>query len=187
MFTSPWHNQASDLVEVNASSLYWPSSIVFPMTYQLHPAAPHHFATLGEWIGDAEQCLRWAGPKLDFPFDRASLQSLLETEPGDSYALLDQHNQLAGFGQIFRREPATGHLGRIIIDPRRRQQGVGQILCSELIQAGVRAHGFRAISLWVYLDNAPAVQLYRALGFAAEVREGAAGCQFMRLQIAPSR
>jgi len=102
----------------------------------------------------------------------------------DSYALLDQHASLAGFGQIFRREPDTGHLGRIIIDPHRRQQGLGQILCSELIRAGVRRHGFRSMTLWVYLDNAPAVQLYRTLGFVPEAREGAAGCQFMRLQIA---
>lgn len=156
------------------------------MTYQLHPAAPHHFATLGEWIGDAEQCLRWAGPKLDFPLDRPRLQSLLETEPGDSYALLDQHGQLAGFGQIFHREPGAAHLGRIIIDPRRRQQGVGQILCSELIKAAASTHGLRSITLWVYLDNPPAVQLYRTLGFVAQAREGAPGCQFMRLNLAQS-
>ncbi|MYM39004.1 GNAT family N-acetyltransferase [Duganella qianjiadongensis] len=154
------------------------------MEYTLHPPSPQHFATLGDWISDAEQCLRWAGPKLAFPFDPAVLQSLLETEPMDSYALLDQHASLAGFGQIFRREPGTGHLGRIIIDPRRRQQGIGQILCSELIRAGVQRQGFRAMTLWVYLDNAPAVQLYSALGFVAEAREGAAGCQFMRLQMA---
>lgn len=153
------------------------------MTYSLQPPAPRHFATLGNWISDAEQCQRWAGPKLAFPFDGAALQSLLETEPMDSYALLDLHGHLAGFGQIFRREPDTGHLGRIIIDPQRRKQGIGQILCSELIRAGVARHGFRAMTLWVYLDNAAAIQLYRALGFVAEPREGAAGCQFMRLQI----
>ena len=156
-----------------------------PMEYTLHAPSPRQFATLGNWIEDAQQCLRWAGPKLAFPFDSSVLQSLLETEPMDSYALLDQHANLAGFGQIIRREPETGHLGRIIIDPHRRQQGIGQILCSELIRAGVRQHGFRSMTLWVYLDNAPAVQLYRALGFVPEAREGAAGCQFMRLQITP--
>lgn len=154
------------------------------MSYSLQPPAPRHFATLGSWISDAAQCQRWAGPKLAFPFDSADLQSLLETEPMDSYALLDQHGNLAGFGQIFRREPATGHLGRIIIDPQRRKQGLGQILCSELIKAGVARHGFRAMTLWVYLDNAAAIQLYRDLGFAPEPREGTADCQFMRLQLA---
>lgn len=151
------------------------------MKYLLRSPSPHHFATLGSWIHDAEQCLRWAGPRVNFPFESQMLPSLLETEPCDSYALVDSEDNLAGFGQIFRREPETGHLGRIIIDPLRRKQGVGQILCKELIDAGVSAHGFRSMTLWVFMDNLPAVHLYRTLGFLPEAREDIEGCQFMRL------
>lgn len=153
------------------------------MKHMLRTPSPHHFATLGGWIGDAEQCLRWAGPALVFPFESQMLPSLLETEVCDSYALVDTDDSLAGFGQIFRREPETGHLGRIIIDPQRRKQGVGQILCKELIDAGVRRHGFRSMTLWVFMDNLPAVHLYTALGFLPEAREGMKGCQFMRLNV----
>lgn len=154
------------------------------MKYWLRTPSQHHFATLGDWIRDAEQCLLWAGPALAFPFDSQMLPSLLETEVCDSYALVDEDDRLAGFGQIFRREPEAGHLGRIIIDPQRRKQGVGQILCKELIDAGAHRHGFRSMTLWVFTDNLAAVHLYSALGFLPEAREGMAGCQFMRLNFA---
>jgi len=153
------------------------------MNYMLCSPSPRHFVVLGSWINDAEQCLRWAGPKLTFPFQAQTLPSSLETEVCDSYALVDAAGELVGFGQIFRREPETGHLGRIIVDPKRRQQGVGQQLCKELINAGVRRHAFRSMTLWVFVDNPPAIHLYASLGFAPEAREGMEGCMFMRLNV----
>lgn len=108
------------------------------MKYMLRKPSGPDFVTLGSWICDAEQCQRWAGPALAFPFDHQMLPSLLETEVCDSYALVDADGGLAGFGQIFRREPETGHLGRIIIDPQRRKLGVGQILCKESRESDLR-------------------------------------------------
>jgi ribosomal protein S18 acetylase RimI-like enzyme len=141
-----------------------------------------HYEELATWVQDAHQCARWAGAKLAFPFSAADLPQLLHSEECETYSLVDSDERLLGFGQIFRREPQTGHLGRIIINPAFRGSGLGKRLCTHLIDHGVATHGFSSITLWVYVDNPSAVQLYESLGFQPEVREGNEGCQFMRLR-----
>jgi ribosomal protein S18 acetylase RimI-like enzyme len=142
-----------------------------------------HYDELATWIHDAHQCARWAGAKLAFPFLAADLPELLHTEECETYSLVSSEEALLGFGQIFRREPEAGHLGRIIVNPALRGSGVGKQLCTQLIERSVATHGFRSMTLWVYVDNPSAIRLYESLGFRLEAREGNPGCQFMRLML----
>jgi len=162
----------------------WFSTSVRRMKHTLRPPTNAHYAELATWVPDAHQCVRWAGAKLPFPFSATDLPELLHTEPCDTNALVGNEGKLLGFGQIFlRREAGTGHLGRIIVNPAYRGAGLGKDLCGQLIERGVAWHGFRSMTLWVYVDNPAAVRLYESLGFRPEAREGAEGCQFMRLQL----
>ncbi|MBV8467474.1 MAG: GNAT family N-acetyltransferase [Burkholderiales bacterium] len=152
------------------------------MTSTLQTPTTAHYAELASWIQDAHQCAHWAGAKLSFPFLAADLPELLHTEPCDTCALIGSAGRMLGFGQILlRREAGTGHLGRIIVNPALRGTGLGKVLCTQLIERGVATHGFRSMTLWVYVDNPAAVRLYESLGFRPEAREGNEGCQFMRL------
>jgi ribosomal-protein-alanine N-acetyltransferase len=70
-----------------------------------------------------------------------------------------------GFGQFWRRDERTVHLGRIVVSPQERGRGYGKTLCSLLISEALRATNAEAITLRVYRDNAPAFSIYSNFGF----------------------
>jgi [ribosomal protein S18]-alanine N-acetyltransferase len=70
-----------------------------------------------------------------------------------------------GFGQFWRRDDRSVHLGRIIVSPHERGRGYGKTLCSLLISEALCATNAEAITLRVYRDNAPAFSIYSNLGF----------------------
>lgn len=123
------------------------------------------YQALTTWISDAEACTRWAGPLVPFPFNAESLPDLLSMPGGCSYSLVDMANQCIGFGQHWPTEPATVHLGRIIVAPSVRGHGMGRILCELLIKQAVKTVGASTITLRVYRANAVAMSLYSSLGF----------------------
>ena len=134
---------------------------------------PTDYPILASWIGDARQCLRWAGSRIPYPFAVQDLPQLLVVPlPGaTSWSLAGEGGELLGFGQLWEREPGCAHLGRIIVAPAVRGRGVGRILCAQLIAKAAEC-GYGRFSLRVYRDNASAVHLYQALGFAEIASEG---------------
>src|SRR4051812_14576575 len=93
------------------------------------------YAALGNWVQDAGTCLRWAGPKLKFPFVPGRLAALL-AEPGAfSYVVSreEAEAEALGFGQFWVREAGVAHLARIILAPGARGQGLGSTLCRLLM------------------------------------------------------
>ena len=73
------------------------------------------------------------------------------------------------------------YLSRLIVRRDRRGQGYGRALTAHLLDLA-RKRGYREIALGVDRDNAPALGLYRSLGFAvyeeAEDRDG----EFYRME-----
>jgi ribosomal-protein-alanine N-acetyltransferase len=121
---------------------------------------------MGAWVPDADHCLRWAGPRLKFPFKPARLPQLL-AEPGASSFVMSRGPAPAlGFGQFWVREPGVAHLARIILAPAARGQGLGTTLCELLMAEAARNTGAAAFTLRVYRDNDPALAIYERLGFA---------------------
>ncbi|MEO8387577.1 MAG: GNAT family protein [Polaromonas sp.] len=141
-----------------------------------HPVPPPPFlrtpeaadyAALGMWVADADSCLRWAGPKLKFPFAPERLPALL-AEPGAfSFVLAGGSAEALGFGQFWVREAGVAHLARIILAPSARGQGLGSTLCTLLMAQATCETGARAFTLRVYRDNLPALAIYQNLGFSA--------------------
>jgi len=142
-----------------------------PSPYSLPPGlrAPEaaDYLALGGWVRDADTCLRWAGPKLKYPFRPARLSKLL-AEPGANSFVMSRGPAAPalGFGQFWVRDPGVAHLARIILAPTARGQGLGTTLCELLMAEAARATGATAFTLRVYRDNDPALAIYERLGFA---------------------
>ena len=133
----------------------------------LRPPAAADYLALGSWVKDADTCLRWAGPKLRYPFRPARLAQLL-AEPG-AHSFVMSRGPAApalGFGQFWVRDPGVAHLARIILATAARGQGLGTTLCELLMAEAVRTTGAGAFTLRVYRDNDPALAIYERLGFA---------------------
>ena len=99
--------------------------------------------------------------------------------------LLDAEGNTAGFGQVLPREPGTAHLGRIIVSPLLRGQGVGRALVEQLIAAALERHHPEQITLNVYTYNTPALELYRSLGFTITAEDAGHASYAMSLRVAP--
>jgi [ribosomal protein S18]-alanine N-acetyltransferase len=129
------------------------------------PEAADYLA-LGAWVRDADTCLRWAGPKLKYPFKPARLSQLL-AEPGANSRVMSRGSSAPalGFGQFWVRDPGVAHLARIILAPTARGQGLGTTLCELLMAEAAHVTGATAFTLRVYRDNDPALAIYERLGF----------------------
>ena len=79
-----------------------------------------------------------------------------------------------GYGELWLDEEEDEvELARLIVDPARRRSGLGRALVTHLVAAAA-ATGLSGCLLRVVPDNAPAIALYRAAGFAAVDPERAA-------------
>lgn len=121
---------------------------------------------VSSWVSSPEELLTFAGPKLRFPLDP---QALLDTSlEGWQVRSLFLEGQLVGTGSFTLRDGAV-HLGRLMVDPLRRGEGLGRVLVTELLEHA-RLHNpelarcLRA-TLNVASDNVAAQRLYESLGF----------------------
>ncbi|MBI2747320.1 MAG: GNAT family N-acetyltransferase [Burkholderiales bacterium] len=153
------------------------------MNTALRTPTSDDYAVIASWVTDAAACLRWAGPRLPFPFAAADLPSLLAIPDGrdSSYCLIDEAGVVCGFGQHWVMQPDAVHLGRIIVAPSARQRGLGRALCRQLISAALHATGATSVTLRAYRDNPIAVKLYGDLGFREVAAESTEDVLFMRL------
>ena len=152
------------------------------MNATLRTPEPVDYEAIASWIPDAESCVRWAGPRVPYPFPAAELQSLLAVAGGESYCLAEAAATPLGFGQHWVPTPAAVHLGRVIVSPSARGKGLGRLLCELLIAQAVRVTGAATITLCVHRNNAIALSLYSSLGFAAVEPESTEEVLFMRAE-----
>jgi ribosomal-protein-alanine N-acetyltransferase len=118
---------------------------------------------LASWLLSPADCARWAGHRVSFPVDPTALPGQIEWKASEGWSLV-AWDGLAAFGQLVPKADRRIHLARLIVAPERRGSGLGRQLALHLLDAA-RAHTPRALSLNVDGANAPAVGLYRALGF----------------------
>jgi ribosomal-protein-alanine N-acetyltransferase len=133
----------------------------------LRPPDAADYAALGAWVPDAETCIRWAGPKLKFPFIPQQLPQLLAEPGAHSFVLSRGPAPALGFCQFWVRETGVAHLARIILAPAARGQGLASTLCTLLMEQATQTAGAQAFTLRVYRDNHPALAVYEGLGFVA--------------------
>lgn len=153
------------------------------MSLTLRRPQSSDYQALALWLPNAVACLRWAGPRVLFPFSVAELPSLLAVADGESYCLAEGNATATAFGQHWVVAPGAVHLGRIIVSPAARGMGVGRSLCEQLISRATQSTGASTVTLRVYRDNKAAVALYSRLGFAPVESESTEEVQFMRVGV----
>ncbi len=132
---------------------------------RLRPATNDDLADILSWLTTAESLKLWGGPLLTFPPDVAKTWCEIGANDNNSFVLVDQQDRVLGFGQTLQREAHAIHLARIILAPDTRGQGLGRVLCEQLMQTAIKQHQPAKITLNVYQENEVAVSLYRSLGF----------------------
>jgi [ribosomal protein S18]-alanine N-acetyltransferase len=136
------------------------------MEYTLQPATLADLRVILTWITSPDSLKLWGGPSLTYPSTPEQIWQEIGASSENAFSLVDPAGVVVGFGQTFLREPGSVHLGRIIVSPARRGQGLGRILCQELIQSGSIHCRPARFTLNVYKDNMPAFTLYTSLGFS---------------------
>ncbi|WP_213990036.1 GNAT family N-acetyltransferase [Sodalis sp. dw_96] len=140
------------------------------MAFILGLPTPSDYTALSTWVEDATTCMRWAGPNLPFPLDVEHLPQLLNGPEATrtSYILYNSERlgDPLGFGQLVQKESGISHLARIIISPKYRGNGLGRVLCQQLIAKATAVSRVQQLTLYVYRDNQNAMGLYLSLGFA---------------------
>lgn len=120
--------------------------------------------TIVGWVPDAVALYLFTGPRLTWPLSTEQL-SEMESEQNlsawigasSSNGRPVGHFDLTQYGETFR-------IGRVIIDPAQRGQGLAATLV-ELAVAKGQVLGASRITLNVIAGNSPAIRTYERIGF----------------------
>jgi putative acetyltransferase len=126
--------------------------------------------------------VRWGTLALPFTSEDATRKFLENPADGRTsiVAVLDGH--IVGHAAVIRdkgRRDHVGHIGMCVHDEH-HGRGIGSCLMAALVDTADNWLGLRRLELQVFVDNAPAIRLYRTFGFeiegtrrAAAFRDGA--------------
>lgn len=124
--------------------------------------------TLMCWFTNQDELISWGGPSFSVAFTQESFLENLNVECLDSYFLVSDFDEVIGFGQFYQRLGKC-HLGRVIIKPESRGQGLSSVLITHLMQVGMGKLNTKSCSLFVYEHNKIAISTYQKLGFELTV------------------
>lgn len=138
----------------------------------LRPLDNDDLQALLKWISSEEELRIWSGPGFRWPLDTCQLQAYLEESKSGHRLLWSavtiQDRILVGHASLaLQAEGSVGRLGRIVIDPARRGEGLGRALVTAAVAAGFTKTWIHTMTLGVYRHNTPARRLYESLGFVA--------------------
>ena len=123
-----------------------------------------HILKMMTWFSDASELSDWAGPNFRYPFDRESFTEDLNVNALSSFSLLSDKDKMLGFGQYYSRLGKC-HLGRLVIAPTVRRQGIAAQLILLLAEHGMKTLQVDCCSLFVLQHNYHAIRAYQKLGF----------------------
>lgn len=143
------------------------------MSLFLRAVSQEDYEVIASWIRTAEDCQRWAGRTMPFPFLPGDLGALIAHAPeivaGEThtgYVIFQALGVALGYGELVREDETTFRLARIIVAPASRRGGLGAALCRQLIAQAEASPEARRVRLFAYRDNSSAIRLYSRLGFA---------------------
>ncbi|MEJ6004024.1 GNAT family N-acetyltransferase [Paucibacter sp. AS339] len=116
------------------------------------------------------QAEHWPGLVKGSTLTREEFPNILHLPGHMSFAVSLQGLPAFGFGQIWCAPNGRANLVRILVDPAMRGQGLGRRLCALLLEQALLLPKVTEVFLRVRRDNAPAVAVYRSLGFR-EIQE----------------
>ena len=129
----------------------------------LQPAKLSDLTVVASWITSARDCEFWAGDRVHYPVDPASLPEEIGFREANAFSLFDG-GRLIAFGQLIPKSTQRGHLSTLIVAPSSRRQGYGTALVRGLLDKAREAN-FERVSLYIDEANVAAIALYSNLGF----------------------
>jgi ribosomal protein S18 acetylase RimI-like enzyme len=138
---------------------------------RLVSATSEHILVIKNWFNSFEEIHRWGGPQMTYPMSEQTFLALLTQPHLNCYVLVDDADQLLAFGQYYMRLDRR-HLGRLVVNPTCRGQGVGKLLVTELLKSALKQQAAIEASLFVFTDNPAAYGCYQSLGFVETVYPG---------------
>lgn len=155
------------------------------MTPTLRPTLPTDYDAVASWVRSAQECDRWAGKAMPWPLAGPQLAAFIAQAPGivagetrTSYTLAAQGDVLA-YGELVCENAASWRLARIIVARDRRGEGIGVVLCAQLIDKAREQAPAERLRLFVYENNAAAKALYAGLGFKETALASQSGIRTM--------
>ncbi|MGN5733705.1 MULTISPECIES: GNAT family N-acetyltransferase [Arthrobacter] len=120
--------------------------------------------TIVGWVPDAAALYLFTGSRLTWPLSTKKLSEMESDQNFSAWIGASSsdgkpvgHFDLTQYGETFR-------IGRVIIDPAQRGQGLAGILVA-LAVAKAQALGASRITLNVIAGNSPAIHTYERIGF----------------------
>jgi ribosomal protein S18 acetylase RimI-like enzyme len=124
-----------------------------------------NFIEIMSWFSTEEELSIWSGPGFRYPFDLSSFKNDLKLDSLKSFSLVSVEGNLLAFGQYYLRLDKC-HLGRLIVNPNFRGQGIASHLIQKLGVQGKTELKTDSCSLFVLGHNKSAIQAYTKLGFS---------------------
>ena len=130
------------------------------------PPREEDAAVVAGWSRSAEEAGRWCSVAVH-PFPPERVRGWWTDDDVQPWVLVEEPEaEPVGYGELWLDdEEDEVELARLIVDPARRRSGVGRALVAQLV-AAASATGLSGCLLRVAPDNAPAIALYQAAGFA---------------------
>jgi len=139
----------------------------------LRPFTPSDYALLASWFTSLPDVVQWGGSHVSYPITPADLDIMLregETQPPSRRCwMVCRDGAPVGHAQLaYDWRDGNARLGRVVIAPDQRGQGLGRPMVTLLIDEAFRTPGIERLELNVYTFNERAIHLYQALGFTFE-------------------
>lgn len=127
------------------------------------------------WIRSEDELYQWSGPwEFSWPLDLDQLvrDARFQSESRFLFAVTEPGGgELLGHVKLqVQRHHGLGLIGRVLVAPQRRGQGVGTAMMHRLVGYAFDDLGLHRLQLGVYTFNTPAIACYEAAGFVVEGR-----------------
>jgi RimJ/RimL family protein N-acetyltransferase len=137
---------------------------------ELRASDAHDLQSLPSWIGSDEEMRLWSGPGFSWPLSAEQVQAYFEESRSGRRllwsAVTTKDAVLIGHASLrFQVQNNVGRLGRVLVDPARRGEGLGRALVTSAVVAGFAQSQINVMTLGVYRQNTTARRLYESIGF----------------------
>lgn len=133
---------------------------------QLVAATDGDIVLLRTWFKTTRDLVFWGGPSMQDSKTEESFANALSKNNFTSYSLR-ANKRLLGFSQIQKHPNNRAHIGRLVISPNLRGQGLSHILLEHLFAIAHKQFKASAVSLFVYRSNTHAQHTYMKNGFVS--------------------
>lgn len=139
----------------------------------LRPFAPSDYPLLASWFTSLPDVVQWGGSHVPYPITHAALDVMLREgqsqPPSRRCWMVCRGDTPVGHAQLaYDWRDGNARLGRVVIAPGERGQGLGRPMVTLLIDEAFRTPGIERLELNVYTFNERAIHLYKTLGFTFE-------------------